>query len=114
MTTPPTNYGQMYQLVEAQNKLLENNIQNLTEMYSTDSSQSVHLNNKYNALKDINYYLFLVYCGILIILIVLVYRTQKIRWYFKVLLVFGFALYPFVIYYIEDGVYQGVMNLYTL
>ena len=103
-----------FNLVRQQNLLLQSNIQNLNEIYSTDESQGDHIEKKYKNLQNINYYLFLIYCGFFLIMAFFVYNTKKMAWYMKILLLLCFAAYPFIIYYIENGIYVGIMNLYTL
>jgi hypothetical protein len=103
-----------FNLVRQQNLLLQSNIQNLNEIYSTDESQGEHIEKKYKTLQNVNYYLFLIYCGFFLVMSFFIYNTTKMSWYMKILLLLCFALYPFVIYYIENGIYTGIMNLYTL
>lgn len=103
-----------FNLVRQQNKLLEANIENLNEIYSTDESQGNHIEKKYKKLQEVNYYLFLIYCVLVLILVFFLYKHKKISWYMKILILSCFALYPFVIYYIENGIYLGIMNLYTI
>jgi hypothetical protein len=103
-----------FNMVRQQNKLLQSNIANLNEMYSTDESQGNHIEKKYKNLQNVNYYLFLIYCVFVLILVFFIYKTQKMSWYMKILILSCFALYPFLIYYIENSIYVAIMNLYTI
>jgi hypothetical protein len=112
MATDNANY--LYQLIKSQNDVLSQNIQYLNEMYSTDGTQTDNIDKKYQTLKTVNFYLFIVYFCFLGILLFFLFRTARIGVFVKILIALCFAAYPFVIYYIENGIYIGLTNLYAL
>ena len=102
-----------YWLVKSQNNLLEKNVKVMNEMYSTDDFVSQHIRKKYEGLKTANWVLFLLYYGFLIILVVFLYMTKKIGNLGKIFIIICFAIFPFVIYPIEDAIYQLIMTSYN-
>lgn len=109
-----TNSNYLYQLIKSQNDMLSQNIQYLNEMYSTDGAQTEHIDKKYQTLKTVNFSLFIVYFCFLAILLFFLFRTTRIGVFVKILIALCFGAYPFVIYYIENGIYLGITNLYAL
>jgi hypothetical protein len=103
-----------FDLVRSQNNLLQNNIKNLNEMYSTDDTQGKNVAGKTSTLQSVNYYLFLIYAVFFLILAFFMYQTQQISIYLKIVLLLCFAAYPFAIYYLENSIYGGVMKLYNI
>lgn len=108
------NANYIYQLIKSQNDMLSQNVKYLTEMYSTDDTQTDHMDTKYKSLKTVNFYLFIVYFCFLAILLFFLFGTTKIGVFVKILIALCFGAYPFVAYYIENIIYVGIMNLYTL
>jgi len=109
-----TNIKKLYQFIKSQNDVLSQNIKHLTEMYSTDDAQTNNIDEKYQTLKTVNFYLFIIYFCFLGILLFFLFRTVKIGAFVKILIALCFGAYPFVAYYIENSIYVGIMNLYTL
>ena len=103
-----------FDLVRSQNNLLQNNIKNLNEMYSTDDTQGKNVAGKTSTLQSVNYYLFLIYAVFFLILAFFMYQTQQIAIYLKIVILLCFAAYPFAIYYLENSIYGGVMQLYNI
>jgi len=114
MATPNANANYLYQLIKSQNDVLSQNIQYLNEMYSTDGAQTEHIDKKYQTLKTVNFSLFIVYFCFLAILLFFLFRTTRIGIFVKILIALCFGAYPFVIYYIENGIYLGITTLYAL
>ena len=106
--------AETYNLIKSQNDILSQNIQYLNDMYSTDGTQSNNMDKKFQGLKTANFYLFIIYFCFLAILLFFLFKTTKIGIFVKIIIALCFGAYPFVIYYIENGIYIGVMNLYTL
>ena len=104
----------IYKQIKSQNDVLSQNIKHLTEMYSTDDAQTNNIDEKYQTLKTVNFYLFIIYFCFLGILLFFLFRTVKIGTFVKILIALCFGAYPFVAYYIENSIYVGIMNLYTL
>lgn len=101
------NYEELYQAVILQNEILENTKNELdSNIVSSDRKSSLISNKKdfvysiYVKLR-IGYYLLL-----LLFLIFLIFLQKGWSVYFKILLFFIAAIYPFTIIYIEDFMYN--------
>jgi len=108
------DYTQAYPLVKAQNVSLENTINTKHEMYSTDNQQFVYKYDKYNSLVSANYFLFIVYVCIGCFLVIFLTMTEKLSTIPKILIILLFAIYPFVIFYIENYAYTVWLYLYSV
>ena len=49
------NANYIYQLIKSQNDMLSQNVKYLTEMYSTDDTQTDHMDTKYKSLNTVNF-----------------------------------------------------------
>lgn len=107
---PISNYSISFIEVETQNKLIDNQINNIKQEYSTDTQKVNYQSEKIYTLKKINYVLFIMYYFLVLIfiLVLLMYNTTFTK-YFKILIVIIFLLFPFT----SDILYQLIVYLYN-
>lgn len=108
------DYTQVYPLVKKQNNSLQNTIKSKNEMYSTDNQQFIYKYDKYNSLVSANYFLFIVYMCIGCFLFIFLILSDKLSLIPKILIIICFALYPFVIFYVENYIYMNGLYVYSV
>jgi hypothetical protein len=107
---PISNYSISFIEVQTQNKLIDNQINDIKQEYSTDTQKVNYQSEKIYTLKKINYVLFIMYYFIVLIftLVLIMYNTTFTK-YFKILIVILFLLFPFM----SDILYQLIVYLYN-
>jgi len=103
-----TNTTITYQSIQTQNRTLYNSIQNMIEIYSTDNNRKLYKSDNYEKIRGFSVILFFIYYTLLLIFILLIVFKQKMKWYIKLGLIVVFSVYPFLIYYIENFIYQVI------
>lgn len=107
---PLNDYSISFIEVNTQNNLIDNQIKEIKDVYSTDNQKVNYQSDKISTLKYINYVLFLIYYVVFafLIIVLLMYNITFTK-QFKSLLVIIFILFPFV----SDIVYQLIVYLYN-
>jgi hypothetical protein len=107
---PLNDYSISFIEVNTQNNLIDNQIKEIKDVYSTDNQKVNYQSDKITTLKYINYVLFLIYYVVFafLIIVLLMYNITFTK-QFKSLLVIIFILFPFV----SDIVYQLIVYLYN-
>jgi hypothetical protein len=99
---------QSYFTIKAQNDTLYDSILNMREQYSTDNSRKQYKNDIYDNLKYVSDLMFYIYYGFLILFILFIYFSQKLKWYMKIVFIGIFGIYPFFIYFFENFIFQWI------
>lgn len=97
-----------FKSVKTQNDTLFNSIQNMSELYSTDNNRKLYKTANFEKVKNFTIILFFIYYALLFIFTLFITFKQKIKWYYKIFLISIFAAYPFLIYFIENLIYQFI------
>ena len=107
---PLNDYSISFIEVNTQNNLIDNQIKEIKDVYSTDNQKVNYQSDKISTLKYVNYVLFLIYYVVFafLIIVLLMYNITFTK-QFKSLLVIIFILFPFV----SDIVYQLIVYLYN-
>jgi hypothetical protein len=98
-----------------QNKLLENQIQQNQNNYTTDDTEVFYKKQQFYRQKDFNYILYIIFYVLILGLAVFLFifnNTMNI--YSKLFVIVLFAIYPFIIEYIEFFVYFIFYYAYSL
>lgn len=93
-------------LVNAQNKTLEELSKNINESYSTDDRKTMYQN---TIVRGNNYYVFLLFCfyyALCAIIAFVLYKSADYSTKIKILILLAFLIYPFVIGIIELKMYN--------
>lgn len=108
MPTAKPIHIDFYDTLKQQNDTLKNSVNNMEELYSTDTNKFKY---KYTELKNMKFIAtvcFYIYYVILFFLAIILYFTPKLHWTIKILLCIIFLGYPFYIYFIENILYQAL------
>lgn len=101
--------------VSIQNTILENQINKLNEIYSTDEKQSYYINQKIQTLNKINNFLFILYYILVILVSIFLILTNKTLSYkIKIGIIILLGIYPIVIGFIERQIFGYLRFLYFL
>ena len=98
-----------------QNKLLESQIQQNQNNYTTDDTQVFYKKQQFYRQKDFNYILFIIfYTLILGLAVYLFFFNNTMNIYLKIFITILLAIYPFIIESIEFFVYFIFYYVYSL
>lgn len=98
-----------------QNTILENQINKLNEIYSTDEKQSYYIDQKMKYLNKVNSFLFILYYILVILLSIFLLLTNKTLSYkVKIVIIILLGIYPLVANFIEKQFYGYLRFLYYL
>ena len=104
-----------YKIIKAQNEILNSQIQNLKEYYTTNKSESLYKIQKVNELRKYNFILFVLYyiCVIILALYFFMLNRTLISFNTKIIITVLFVLYPFLIDIIEQYLYFIYLYIYA-
>ena len=100
--------------ISIQNTILENQINKLNEIYSTDEKQSYYLNQKVQSLNKINNFLFILYYILVILVSIFLIINKTFSYKIKIGIIILLGIYPIVIGFIENQIYGYLRFLYYL
>ena len=112
----PTDYKNLYNILNQQNLAIAPTIQNTKDVYSTDDQKSQYQSAQNANLDTINIALYYVYYGLLVVVAYILIMKTTMNIYIRVGMAAMFVVYPFVINYIEYYLYvmysylQAVLN----
>jgi len=98
-----------------QNTILEKQINKLNEIYSTDEKQAYYIDQKMKYLNKVNYFLFILYYILVILLSIFLLLTNKTLSYkVKISIILLLGIYPLVANFIQKKIYEYLRFLYYL
>ena len=100
--------------VSIQNTILDNQINKLNEIYSTDEKQSYYINQKIQTLNKINNFLFILYYILVILVSIFVLINKTLSYKIKIGIIILLGIYPIVIGFIERQIFGYLRFLYFL
>jgi len=100
--------------VSIQNTILDNQINKLNEIYSTDEKQSYYINQKIQTLNKINNFLFILYYILVILVSIFVLINKTLSYKIKIGIILLLGIYPIVIGFIERQIFGYLRFLYFL
>ena len=91
-----------------QNNALDQTIQNMNDLYSTDDQKVVYQSAQIEYLNTINTIFYFIYFALLIVVaFILIFKIQTISLFMRVIIAILFILYPFIIGFIEHYLYMA-------
>ena len=115
--TPPISYSNNnfnLTFLKNQNQLLQNEITNTKEIYSTDDQKNFYLNQNLTFYQNLNYYLLMLYFIFVIIISVIMFLSMKYNMYVKIGYITFFAFFPLFIFKLEIFIYNLLRYMYAL
>jgi len=100
--------------VSIQNTILDNQINKLNEIYSTDEKQSYYINQKIQTLNKINNFFFILYYILVILVSIFVLINKTLSYKIKIGIILLLGIYPIVIGFIERQIFGYLRFLYFL
>ena len=100
--------------VSIQNTILENQINKLNEIYSTDEMKSYYINQKVQTLNKINNFLFILYYILVILVSIFLLINKTLSYKVKIGIIILLGIYPLIIGFIEKYIYGYLRFLYYL
>lgn len=106
--------NESYKIILNQNQSLQNTIKNISEVYSTDDRKTIYENEKNAGFQTIYNYLLVLYYALIVLLGILFTNTKKkVTLREKIIILCLFILYPFVIDYVENIIFDIFIYIYT-
>lgn len=86
----------------------------LTNLYSSDNSQISYLHDQISTLNEVSAVLFTLYYLVLFFYIFYIFRTIRYgpNRILVISLICGLMVYPFIIYNIEEFIYDNITNIF--
>jgi len=101
--------------VSIQNTILDNQINKLNEIYSTDEKRAYYIDQKIQTLNKVNYFFFILYYILVILVSIFLILTNKTLSYkIKIGIILLLGIYPIVIGFIERQIFGYLRFLYFL
>jgi len=100
--------------VSIQNTILENQINKLNEIYSTDEKQSYYINQKIQTLNKINNFFFILYYILVILVSIFVLINKTLSYKIKIGIILLLGIYPLVANFIQKQIFGYLRFLYFL
>lgn len=97
-----------------QEEVLDKHIDYLEDKQSTDFQKTAYESNEVDKLNYWSGYLIRVYYVIILVLSYFIVMEPSISRYLKAIIIFGFIVYPFIIYTIQEYVYVILRYMYSL
>ena len=98
-----------------QNASLQNAIQNMDQLYSTDNQKVNYQSAQIDSLNTINYALYIVYFALLVVIaFILLFNMPTYNIYIRGLIALLFIAFPFIIGYIEYILYIVLTYVYAI
>ena len=107
------DYGTLFKTVSNENILLQKNIQFLSDRNSTDDQKSKYENEQIQWFVSTNNYLFGIYYLLVLLFAMMIIVKNKKSIKNKFIIILPFLLYPFVIIFIEMGIYNFIQYIWT-
>lgn len=108
------NITELYNLVKNQNTIIEKQIKNTSELYSTDNQNINYKIEQIDYLHGINVLFFYIYFMLMFILIICIVINPNGNLYIQVGLIITLIIYPFVIYFFEWKLYLLFLYIYSI
>lgn len=111
-----SDYNTVYKSVQRQNRVLETNIRDITEKFSTDDQKSIYTNQKLSVVKNIYVILFTIYYFLVLISIYIIFFKLKTvtSIYSKIFILVLLVIMPFIIIPIEVQLYKLIKYSYNV
>ena len=109
-----SNITDLYQLVKNQNNIIETQIKNTSELYSTDNQNINYKIEQIDYLHGMNVLLFYIYFLLMFIIIICVVINPNANLYIQFVLIITLIIYPFVIYFFEWKLYLLFLYIYSI
>lgn len=103
-----------YKITDAQNNNLSAYISAKKDESSMQNNGFIRNTEKKPTLETASYVLLCIYGVVFIIFCIILIISNKMKWYMKLIWIFIFALYPFLIYAIENQFYQVIYYIYSV
>jgi len=100
--------------VSIQNTILDNQINKLNEIYSTDEKQSYYINQKIQTLNKINNFFFILYYILVILVSIFVLINKTLSYKIKIGIILLLGIYPLVANFIQKQIFGYLRFLYFL
>lgn len=98
-------YSTINDVIQKENTIIGNQINVTSQQDSTSQSKSNYQNIETIKIQSHNYYLFWIYYTLIIILAYFLYYKSKLDYLYKIAILVGFILYPFLIFPLEMAIY---------
>ena len=109
-----STYTDLVNKVQTQNNKLDQEIQNFSQMHSTDYTKSLYENQSTVYLNNIYVYLFYIYAFLTLIVIFIMIFKKKIMEINYTILAILLILFPFFIYPVEKFIYSFFLYIYKI
>ncbi len=109
-----SNITYLYNLVKNQNTIIETQIKNTSELYSTDTQNINYKIEQIDYLHSISVLLFYIYFMLLFLLIICIVINPNGNLYIQIGLIITLIIYPFVIYFFEWKLYLLFLYIYSI
>ena len=109
-----STYTDLVNKVQTQNNELDKEIQNFSQMHSTDYTKSLYENQSTEYLNNIYIYLFYIYAFLTLIVIFIMIFKKKIMEINYAILAILLILFPFFIYPVEKFIYSFLVYIYKI
>lgn len=108
------DYESLFRTVSNENKTIENNIQNLTDVYSTDDQKVNYENDQIEwFIKTNNILYYIYYFLVLLFAIIIIMKNKRYLISIKILMIVSLLIMPFLIGPIEIGIYNIVRYIWS-
>jgi hypothetical protein len=104
----------LYQAIYQQNKTLERKIQETKNGNTTDTQKIGYIQDKLDSATTVSFYMLIVYYIVLFISIYFFYINVTMTRNTKLLIFTGFAVYPWVIYLLEEWIYYLLSYIFSV
>lgn len=102
----------IYYKTKVQNDSLHRAIKTISEMHSADNNRKLYKAQNYENTQWFLSTMYYLYYSVFFILLILLYFNKNIEWWIKLIVVVLFLVYPYLIYLLENWLYQIVMTIY--
>ena len=103
-----------YDTIKTQNTSLNNFVNSATDVYSMEQTQFSYKTRQLPTLDYVYYIVFIVYWVVLALVFIIIVMTPKLSWSIKILILAIFAVFPFVVYALENLLYQLIFFIYSI
>jgi len=109
-----SDYTNYYQLVKSQNNLVKTENDSITQTNTTNDKKAYYLKIQDGFYKYVNFYLFVIYFCLVLILVVLLFFSRRFSISMKIFYIIIFVSFPFFIEGIENYIYSLFHFLYSV
>ena len=112
--TENKDYGSLFTAVLSENKSLQNNIQILTDIYSTDDQKASYENDQIQWFLNANNFLYCVYFFlVLLFALIIIVKNMKYSIKMKTFMIIPLVIFPFIISAIEISMYNFISFIWS-